>query len=51
MIHGAMYAPTPQHIDLRLKISLSALMGMYLWYADITNAFAESEHPEQMFYM
>jgi hypothetical protein len=24
---------------------------MYLWHADVTNAFAEAERPEQMYYM
>jgi hypothetical protein len=24
---------------------------MYLWHADVTNAFAEDERPEQMYYM
>jgi hypothetical protein len=51
MVHGATYAPMPQHIDVRLQIALSALMGMYLWHTDVTNAFAEAELPEQMYYM
>jgi hypothetical protein len=51
MIHGATYAPTPQQIDFRLQIALSAILGMYLWYADLMNAFAEAERPEQMQYM
>jgi hypothetical protein len=51
MIHGATYAPTPQQIYFRLHISLAATLGMYLWHADVTNAFAEAERPEQMYYM
>jgi hypothetical protein len=42
MVHGAIYAPTPQQIDFRLQIALSALLGMYLWHADVTNVFAEA---------
>jgi hypothetical protein len=51
MIHGATYAPTPQQIDFRLQLALAATLGMYLWHADVTNAFAEAELPEQMYYM
>jgi hypothetical protein len=51
MIHGATYAPTPQQIDFRLQIALDVTLGMYLWHADVTNAFAEAERPEQMYYM
>jgi hypothetical protein len=51
MIHGATYAPTPQKIDFRLQIALSSIMGMYLWHADVMNAFTEAERPEQMYYM
>jgi hypothetical protein len=51
MVHGATYAPTPKQIDVRLQIAFSALLGMYLWYADVINAFAEAERPEQIYYM
>jgi hypothetical protein len=51
MIHGATYAPTPQQIDFRLQLDLDATLGMYLWHADVKNAFAEAERPEQMYYM
>jgi hypothetical protein len=51
MVHGATYAPTPQQIDVRLQISLLALLGMYLWHADVTNAFTEAERSEQIYYM
>jgi hypothetical protein len=51
MIHGATYAPTPRKIDFRLQIALAATLGMYLWHADVTNAFAEAESPYQMYYM
>jgi hypothetical protein len=51
MVHGATYAPTPQQIDFRLQIGLSALLGMYLWHADVTNAFSKADFPEQIYYM
>jgi hypothetical protein len=51
IIHGATYSPMPQQIDFRLQIALAATLGMYLWHADVTNAFAEAELPEQMYYM
>jgi hypothetical protein len=51
MIHGATYAPTPHQIDFRLQLALAASLGMYLWHADVTNAFAKAERPEQMYYM
>jgi hypothetical protein len=51
MIHGATYAPTPQQIDFSLQIALAATLGMYLWHADVTNAFTEADRPEKMYYM
>jgi hypothetical protein len=51
MVHGATYALTPKQIVVRLQIALSALLDMYLWYADVTNAFAKAEHSEQMYNM
>jgi hypothetical protein len=51
MDHGATYAPTPQHIDFRLQNALAALLGVYFWHADVTNAFAEADRPEQICYM
>jgi hypothetical protein len=48
MIHGATYAPTPHQIYVRLQIALAATLGMFLWHADVTNAFAEADCPEQM---
>jgi hypothetical protein len=51
MIHGATYAPTPHKIDFRLQLALAATLGVYLWHSDVTNAFAEAERPEQMYYM
>jgi hypothetical protein len=50
MVHGATYAPTPHQIDVRLQIVLSALLGMYIWHTDVTNAFAKAESPDQMMY-
>jgi hypothetical protein len=51
MIHGATYAPTPQKSEFRLQLGLASMLGMYLWHADVTNAFAEAERPYQMYYM
>jgi hypothetical protein len=51
MVHGANYAPTPQHIYFRLKIALSELLGIYLWHANVTNALPEAEHPDQIYCM
>jgi hypothetical protein len=42
MVHGATYAPTPQQIDFHLQITLSALLSMYLWHANVTNASTEA---------
>jgi hypothetical protein len=49
MVHAMKYAPTPQHIDDPLQVDMSALMGMYLWQPDVTNVFAEADHPEQIY--
>jgi hypothetical protein len=51
MVHGATYAPIPQHIDVCLQIDIVALQGMCIWYADVTNAFTEAGSPEQIYYM
>jgi hypothetical protein len=51
MVHGAIYAPTPQQIDFRFQIALSELIGMYLWHVDVTNAFSEAEHTRQIYYI
>jgi hypothetical protein len=51
MIHGANFAPTPQKIDVRLQIALSAFLGMYIWNADVTSAFVEADRPEHIYYM
>jgi hypothetical protein len=51
MVHGVTYAPTPPQIDFRLQIALSALLGMYLWHTNFTNAFDDAERPKQMYYM
>jgi hypothetical protein len=48
MIHGATYAPTPQQIDFRIQIALSTTLGMFLFNADVSNAFAEADRPKQM---
>jgi hypothetical protein len=51
MVHGTTYAPTPQQIDFRPHISMSALLGVYLWHADVTNEFKEADHANQIYYM
>jgi hypothetical protein len=51
MVHGVTYAPTLQQIDICLQIDLSALLGMYTWHTDFTNALAEAECPVQIYYM
>jgi hypothetical protein len=32
-------------------MALIANLGIYLWYADMSNAFAEAERPKQMYYI
>jgi hypothetical protein len=51
LIHGATYAPTPQQIDFRIQIALATTLGMFLFHADVLNAFAEADRPKQMYYM
>jgi hypothetical protein len=51
MIHGDTYAPTPQHIEFYIQMALAVNLGMSLWHADVSNAFAEAECPNQMYYM
>jgi hypothetical protein len=50
-ISGHTFAPTPDMIDLRLQIALAAQRGLILYHADVSNAFAAAERPEQMYYM
>jgi hypothetical protein len=49
MVHSDTYAMSPQ-IDFRIQMDLTANLCMYLWYADVSNAFAEAERPNQMYY-
>jgi hypothetical protein len=51
MIHGATYAPTTQQIDFRIQIALATTLGMFLFHADVSNAFVEADRPKQMYYM
>jgi hypothetical protein len=51
MVQGATYAPTPQQIDFRIQMALTANLDMYLWHADLSNAFAEAERTNQMYQM
>jgi hypothetical protein len=51
MIHGATHAPTPQQIDFRIEIALATTLGMFLFHADVSNAFAEAYRPTQVYYM
>jgi hypothetical protein len=50
-ISGHTFAPTPDMIDVRLQIALAAQHSLILYHTDVSNAFAEAEHPEQMYYM
>jgi hypothetical protein len=52
-ISGHTFAPTPAMIDLPLQeIALAAQRGLLLHHVDdSSNAFAEAECPEQMYYM
>jgi hypothetical protein len=51
MVHGATYAPTTHQIYFRIHMDLAANLDMYLWHANVSNAFAEAERPNQMYYM
>jgi hypothetical protein len=51
MIYGATYAPTSQQINVRIHIYIATSLGMFLWHADVSNAFAEADRPKQMYYM
>jgi L-rhamnose mutarotase len=51
MVNGSMYAPTPHQIDFHIQMALAANLDMYLWHADVSNAFAEAERRKQMYYM
>jgi hypothetical protein len=51
MVHGTMYAQITQQIDLCIKMSLTSDFGMYSWHTNVSNAFAEAEHPTQIYYM
>jgi hypothetical protein len=46
MIHGATYAPTPQQIYFRIQIALAKTLGMLLFHADVSNAFAGADRPK-----
>jgi hypothetical protein len=50
-ISGHTFAPTPDMIDLCLQSALAAQCGLILYHADVSNAFADAERPEQMYYM
>jgi hypothetical protein len=47
MIHGATYAPTPQHIGFRIQISIAKTLSMFLWHADVSNAFVEADRTKK----
>jgi hypothetical protein len=51
MIHGDTYAPTPQQIDVCIQIALATTLGVFLFHADVSNAFAEADRPKQMYHM
>jgi hypothetical protein len=48
---GHTFAPTPDMIDFRMQVALSAIRGLTIYLADVSNAFAEADRPEQMYYM
>jgi hypothetical protein len=50
-VAGHTYAPTPDMTDLRLFFALSVLENKMVFGADVSNAFAEAEAPEQVYYM
>jgi hypothetical protein len=45
------WCPTPDMTDLRLFFALSVLVNKMVFGADVSNAFAEAEAPEQVYYM
>jgi hypothetical protein len=51
MIHGATYAPTPQQTNFCIQISIATTLGMFLWHADVSNAFVEADRPKQIYYV
>jgi hypothetical protein len=51
VIHGQTFAPTPDMVDFRLQLALSAVFGLQLFCADVGNAFAEATAPKQQYYM
>jgi hypothetical protein len=51
MVHDATYAPTQEQLDVRLQITMTTLLAMCIWHADVTSAFAEAERHEQIYYM
>jgi hypothetical protein len=48
-VKGQTYAPTPDMSDLRLFFALAALENKLVFGADVSNAFAEANAPEQAY--
>jgi hypothetical protein len=47
VVHGHTFAPTPDMANLRLQLALAAFLGLLMFTADVTNAFAEADCPKQ----
>jgi hypothetical protein len=50
-VQGQTYAPTPDMTDLRLFLALAFLENKLVFGADVSNAFAEADAPEQAYSM
>jgi hypothetical protein len=51
VVHGHSFAPMPDMADLRLQLALAAFLGLLMFTADVTNAFAEADRPKQQYCM
>jgi len=50
-VTGNTYAPTPQQVDFRLQCALATTWGLFMFHADVANAFAEADGTDQVYYM
>jgi Reverse transcriptase (RNA-dependent DNA polymerase) len=51
VVHGHTFAPMPDMANLRLQLALAAFLGLLMFTADVTNAFAEADRPKQQYCM
>jgi hypothetical protein len=51
VVHGHTFVPMPDMANLRLQLALAASLGLLMFTADVTNAFAEADHPKQQYCM